>query len=121
KDQQQRYQESIDSVFAGKTPEFWPDLKPTGTEFQQKVWQALLQIPKGEVWSYTELGSYIGAVKGAARAVGSACGANPIALYIPCHRVLRQDGDLGGFAWGLPVKEHLLRVEAKSPNLELEL
>lgn len=109
--EQQRYQAAIDAIYAGLAPAWWPTLLPQGTAFQQRVWQALLQIPKGEVWSYGELAEFIGAPKGAARAVGSACGRNPIALFIPCHRVVRQNGGLGGFGWGLPVKRHLLKHE----------
>lgn len=108
---QQHYQAAIDAVYAGETPAWWPTLHPQGTAFQQRVWQGLLQIPKGEVWSYGELAEFIGSPKGAARAVGTACGRNPIALFIPCHRIVRQNGGLGGFGWGLPMKRHLLKNE----------
>jgi|SRR5699024_1231215 len=111
---QQRYQAAIDAIYAGASPPWWPTLQPQGTAFQQRVWQGLLQIPKGEVWSYGELAEFIGAPKVAARAVGSACGRNPIALFIPCHRVVRQNGGLGGFGWGLAMKRHLLNNEGIS-------
>lgn len=102
---------AIQAVLQGTTPQWMPELAPVGSEFQQRVWQGLLQIPKGEVWSYADLAVHIGASPTASRAVGTACGANPIALLIPCHRVVRKDGGLGGFAWGLPLKRHLLRCE----------
>ena len=86
-----------------------------GTVFQQRVWSALRQIPRGETRTYKDLASAIGAPK-AVRAVGSACGANPVALVIPCHRALRTDGGLGGYAWGLERKQKLLKIERKRPG-----
>ncbi len=83
-----------------------------GTVFQQRVWAALRQIPRGETRTYKDIALAIGAPK-AVRAVGSACGANPVALVIPCHRALRTDGGLGGYAWGLGRKEKLLKIERK--------
>lgn len=83
-----------------------------GTVFQQRVWSALRQIPRGETRTYRDIASAIGAPK-AVRAVGSACGANPVALVIPCHRALRTDGGLGGYAWGLERKQKLLKIERK--------
>jgi AraC family transcriptional regulator of adaptative response/methylated-DNA-[protein]-cysteine methyltransferase len=83
-----------------------------GTVFQQRVWQALRRIPRGETRTYREIASEIGA-PAAVRAVGSACGANPVALVVPCHRAVRTDGGLGGYAWGLPVKERLLEIEKR--------
>jgi len=81
-----------------------------GTPFQQRVWHELGRIPRGTTISYGELASRIGAPK-AVRAVGTACGANPVALVVPCHRVVRADGTLGGYAWGVERKVSLLRVE----------
>ncbi|HEX2565618.1 MAG TPA: methylated-DNA--[protein]-cysteine S-methyltransferase [Burkholderiales bacterium] len=81
-----------------------------GTVFQRRVWDALLRIPRGETRTYAELARSLGA-PAAVRAVGSACGANPVALVIPCHRALRTDGGLGGYAWGLGRKERLLKME----------
>lgn len=86
-------------------------LAPRGTNFQIKVWQALLTIPRGAVVSYAMLARAIGAPK-AARAIGGACAANPIAVLIPCHRVLRDTGALGGYAFGLERKRALLAWEA---------
>jgi len=83
-----------------------------GTVFQRKVWNELLRIPRGETRTYAEIARAIGAPD-AVRAVGSACGANPVALFVPCHRAVRTDGGLGGYAWGLPVKERLLEVEKR--------
>lgn len=84
-----------------------------GTVFQRKVWDALRSIPRGETRSYGEIARAIGAPK-AVRAVGSACGANPVALVIPCHRALRADGSLGGYAWGVERKQKLLAIEKRA-------
>ncbi len=81
-----------------------------GTAFQLRVWEALRRIPSGETRTYSQVAAEIGAPR-AVRAVGSACGANHVALIVPCHRVIRQDGSLGGYRWGLDVKEALLRAE----------
>lgn len=94
-------------------------LAPRGTNFQVKVWQALLAIPPGAVTTYAAIARAIGA-PGAARAVGSACGANPIALLIPCHRVLRGSGALGGYAFGLTRKRALIAWEAARQNSDTE-
>jgi len=83
-----------------------------GTEFQQAVWAALRAIPPGETRSYGEIAATIGR-PGAVRATGSACGGNLLAVLIPCHRVLRGDGSLGGYAWGLDRKEALLAREKR--------
>jgi AraC family transcriptional regulator of adaptative response/methylated-DNA-[protein]-cysteine methyltransferase len=81
-----------------------------GTAFQQRVWQALREIPVGSTASYTEVAVRIGLPK-AARAVAQACGANALAVAIPCHRVLRTDGDLSGYRWGVERKRVLLERE----------
>jgi AraC family transcriptional regulator of adaptative response/methylated-DNA-[protein]-cysteine methyltransferase len=81
-----------------------------GTVFQRKVWDALRRIPAGETRTYREIARAIGAPE-AVRAVGSACGANPVALAVPCHRAVRTDGGLGGYAWGLERKRQLLQNE----------
>lgn len=81
-----------------------------GTPFQLAVWSELLKIPKGETLSYAQLANKLGKPK-AARAVGSACGANPIPFLVPCHRVVASDGGLGGFAFGLIMKQQLLERE----------
>ncbi|MEM1020057.1 MAG: bifunctional transcriptional activator/DNA repair enzyme AdaA [Sphingomonadales bacterium] len=81
-----------------------------GTAFQQRVWKALQRIPPGETRTYADIAAAVGAPS-ASRAVGTACGANPLAVAIPCHRVLRGDGGLGGYRWGLARKKALLSKE----------
>lgn len=81
-----------------------------GTELQRKVWNTIAQIPVGETISYRELAARVDRPE-AIRAVASACGANPVPLVIPCHRVIASDGSLGGFIWGLPYKHALLERE----------
>ena len=83
-----------------------------GTVFQRRVWEALRRIPRGETRTYSDIAREIGA-PAAVRAVGSACGANPVALVVPCHRAVRTDGGLGGYAWGLGVKKRLLEIEKR--------
>ncbi|MBU3691263.1 MAG: MGMT family protein [Solirubrobacterales bacterium] len=82
----------------------------SGTPFQERVWGELTRIPRGEVVTYGELARRVGS-PGAARAVGSACGANPVSLLIPCHRVIASDGSLGGFRWGAVRKAKILGSE----------
>ena len=84
-----------------------------GTAFQQRVWQALRGIPAGETASYAEIAERIGAPK-AVRAVAQACGANPVAVAIPCHRVVRSDGDISGYHWGVERKRMLLDREGRA-------
>lgn len=102
---------ALKAFFAGSTSalESLP-LDIEGTEFQKKTWKALRKIPSGEVCSYSKIAKQIGKSK-AARAVGTACGKNPILLAIPCHRVIAADGSLGGFTGGLPLKRALLKFE----------
>lgn len=95
----------IDGAFNGRGR-----LAPIGGPFQIKVWEALLAVPEGQTTSYSALAQAIGAPK-AARAIGNAVGANPLAVLIPCHRVLRKSGELGGYHWGLPRKRRLLAFE----------
>jgi methylated-DNA-[protein]-cysteine S-methyltransferase len=85
----------------------------SGTTFQQKVWRVLATIPYGETRSYGWVARKVGN-PGASRAVGSACGANPVPVIIPCHRVIASDGSIGGFGGGLPMKRRLLSLERKS-------
>lgn len=94
----------------GETPCPALPLDLRGTPFQQKVWRALQQLPAGAVVSYASLARAIGQPT-AVRAVGSACGANRVAVLIPCHRAVRTDGALGGFRWGLERKRALLARE----------
>ena len=81
-----------------------------GTDFQKSVWKALLEIPYGQTSSYKQIANLIGNPK-AVRAVGTACGNNPFLIIIPCHRIVKSDGSLGGFAYGSEVKKKLLKLE----------
>lgn len=85
-------------------------LDPEGTDFQKSVWQALLEIPYGKTSSYKEIAKTIGKPK-ATQAVGTAIGKNPFFIIIPCHRVIKTDGSLGGFAYGKEIKKTLLEIE----------
>jgi O-6-methylguanine DNA methyltransferase len=102
---------ALKSVLAGKTAKSFPPIDLSdGTEFQQSVWRALQKISAGKTRSYGEIAGLIRKPK-AVRAVGGACGANPIPVLIPCHRVLAANGKLGGFSGGLDWKRKLLAVE----------
>lgn len=103
-------QKQLTEYFAGKRQQFDLPLDFEGTEFQKKVWQALLSIPFGETRSYRDIAEQIGNVK-AVRAVGAANGKNPISIIAPCHRVVGKNGKLVGFAGGLDNKDILLRLE----------
>ena len=85
-------------------------VEQSGTEFQMDVWQALREIPAGQVRRYGELATALGR-PGASRAVGAACGRNAVALFVPCHRVVGASGSMTGFAWGVGVKHSLLARE----------
>ncbi len=100
----------LEAYFAGDLKEFDLPLAPRGTDFQMSVWKALRSIPYGETISYGALAERIGNPK-AVRAVGGANGKNPIAIIVPCHRVIGSDGTLTGFGGGLPIKEKLLALE----------
>ena len=99
---------SVAAVLAGKAVAVELDL--LGTAFQRRVWDALMKIPRGETRSYSALAAELGQPRGA-RAIASACAHNRIAILVPCHRVVRGDGSLGGYRWGLPLKQDLLRRE----------
>ncbi len=105
-------QQQLNEYFAGNRQQFNLPLDFEGTEFQQKVWQALLSIPFGETRSYKQIAEQIGNVK-AVRAVGAANGKNPISIIAPCHRVVGANGKLVGFAGGLNNKEILLQLESQ--------
>ncbi|HVZ85524.1 MAG TPA: methylated-DNA--[protein]-cysteine S-methyltransferase [Polyangia bacterium] len=102
----------MEEYFAGRRTRFDLSLAPQGTPFQRQVWQALQAIPYGETTSYGELARAIGR-PGAFRAVGGANNRNPIAIVIPCHRVIGADGSMTGYGGGLPNKHLLLALEAK--------
>ena len=111
-DSQMPFRKKILSLIAGESSLARVPLDIRGTVFQRKVWDALRRIPRGETRSYGEIARAIGAPR-AVRAVGSACGANPVAVVVPCHRALRSDGSMGGYAWGIPRKQKLLALEKK--------
>lgn len=100
----------LEEYVMGRRQAFDLPLRYSGTPFQTRVWDALCGIPYGETRTYGELAEYIGSPK-SARAVGRACHANPIAVIIPCHRVVGSSGSLTGFGGGIDVKERLLRLE----------
>jgi len=99
----------------GDTPLREVPLDVRGTAFQLKVWRELLRIPRGETRSYGEVAEAVGSPR-AARAVGTACGTNPVAFVVPCHRVIAADGGLGGYGFGLPVKRAILDAEQRDPT-----
>ena len=101
----------LDEYFTARRRAFQLPLDLRGTPFQQKVWSALLEIPYGETRSYAELARSIGEPK-AFRAVGAANGANPIAIMVPCHRVISSGGGIGGYGGGVPLKKRLLALES---------
>jgi methylated-DNA-[protein]-cysteine S-methyltransferase len=107
----------LNEYFAGRRKTFSLTLDFAGTQFQRKVWQALLEIPFGQTRSYGEIAKRIGA-PAAVRAVGAANGRNPISIVAPCHRVIGATGKLTGFAGGLDAKAHLLALEEKSDHAD---
>lgn len=109
----------LKAYFAGKLRQFDLPLAPQGTDFQQRVWLELLRIAYGATASYGEIAQRLGEA-GASRAVGAANGQNPIAIVIPCHRVIGADGRLTGYGGGLPVKQFLLEHEQKYSEFALE-
>lgn len=100
----------LQEYFQKKRKEFQIPVKPVGTDFQRLVWKALREIPYGQVVSYKDIAQKIGNPK-ACRAVGMANNKNPIAIIIPCHRVIGKDGSLTGYAGGLDLKKYLLDLE----------
>lgn len=101
---------ALRNILAGNEPVELPPLDPVGTEFQKKVWRALRKIPLGKTRSYGDIATQIGQPR-AVRAVGGACGANPIPVLVPCHRVLAANNKIGGFSGGLDWKRTLLARE----------
>ncbi|MGI9545255.1 MAG: methylated-DNA--[protein]-cysteine S-methyltransferase [Cyclobacteriaceae bacterium] len=108
----------LEEYFAGRRKEFSVHLDPDGTPFQLSVWKELMKIPFGRTTSYIKVAVQLGDVK-AIRAVGGANGKNPIPIIIPCHRVIGSNGQLTGYAGGLPRKRWLLDHEAVSAQLPL--
>jgi methylated-DNA-[protein]-cysteine S-methyltransferase len=106
----------LEAYFAGELRDFDIELAPTGTPFQLQVWQALRAIPYGQTASYGEIARAVGQ-PGAARPVGGANNRNPIAIVVPCHRVIGSGGSLTGYGGGLPRKRQLLALETGTPAL----
>jgi methylated-DNA-[protein]-cysteine S-methyltransferase len=104
-------QQQLKEYFAGERTTFDVPLKLTGTPFQQRVWDALKDIPYGEVTTYGQLAATLGMVPGASRAVGLANGKNPVSIIVPCHRVIGSTGNLTGYGGGLDRKQRLLDHE----------
>ena len=100
----------LEEYLSGKRTEFDIEIEMIGTEFQKKVWKELLNIPYGETRSYKDIAIAIGNEK-ACRAVGNANNKNPIAIIVPCHRVVGSNGSMTGYAGGLNIKEKLLKIE----------
>lgn len=102
--------QQLNEYFEGKRKQFDLDVQPKGTDFERSVWKQLILIPFGETRSYRQIAQALGNPN-ACRAVGRANGANPIAIVVPCHRVIGANGTLTGFGGGLPTKEFLLKLE----------
>jgi methylated-DNA-[protein]-cysteine S-methyltransferase len=105
------YEDQLHEYLQGKLRDFTCPLDPVGTDFQKRCWEALRTIPYGETRSYAQIANQIGAPR-AFRAVGQANHSNPIAIIIPCHRVIGAGGSLTGYGGGLKMKEELLRLES---------
>ena len=104
----------LERYLSGRLRDFQLPLEATGTPFQQRVWTELTRIPYGSTASYGEIAVRLGMARGASRAVGLANGSNPIAIVVPCHRVIGSSGTLTGYAGGLNRKRFLLGLEATS-------
>jgi methylated-DNA-[protein]-cysteine S-methyltransferase len=104
-------EQQLKEYFAGERKDFDVPLKLTGTPFQQRVWEALQDIPYGEVTTYGQLAASLGLAPGASRAVGLANGKNPVSIIVPCHRVIGSTGSLTGYGGGLDRKQRLLDHE----------
>ncbi len=110
------YVAELKEYFAGRRKKFSLPLDLRGTEFQKRCWQALLKIPYGKTCSYADIARQVGSPR-SFRAVGQANHNNPVAIIVPCHRVVTSDGKLGGYGGGLAMKEKLLRLEGAMQEL----
>jgi len=110
-----RWVKTVVEHLDGREPKAGLPLDIRATAFQRQVWEALCRIPRGETRTYAQVAHEVGRPK-AARAVGRACATNPVPILVPCHRVLRGGGSLGGYAFGLPVKRALLGLEGARPD-----
>jgi methylated-DNA-[protein]-cysteine S-methyltransferase len=113
--------EQVDDYFAGERRVFSLKLRLDGTTFQQRVWSALQEIAFGDAWTYGDLARRLGLPAGSSRAVGGANGRNPVAIIVPCHRVIGGDGALTGYAGGVQRKQHLLTLEGGPGRAQLDL
>ncbi len=112
--------QQLQSYFEGNSQNFNLTLDPDGTDFQKKVWDLLLKIPYGKTWTYADMANKLGDPK-VIRAAASANGKNPVAIVIPCHRVIGTNGSLTGYAGGLENKRYLLDLENRVANGVMEL
>ena len=113
----EKTRKQVNEYFSGNRKEFDIPLLMIGTDFQRRVWKALIRIPYGATSTYGRIAEDIG-IPTAARAVGGATGANPISIIIPCHRVIGSNGGLVGYGGGLPLKKWLLRLEQGGTRTE---
>jgi len=113
--------EQVDDYFAGERRVFSLKLRLDGTTFQQRVWSALQEIAFGDAWTYGDLARRLGLPAGSSRAVGGANGRNPVAIIVPCHRVIGGNGELTGYAGGVERKQHLLTLEGGPGRAQLTL
>ncbi len=104
--------QEISDYFSGRIKKFLNIPFPKGTDFQQKIWQALIEVPYGSTVSYQEIAIAAGSPL-ACRAAGNALNINPLPIIIPCHRVISKDGTIGGFGSGIDIKKSLLKIEQK--------
>lgn len=109
----QKAKQELDEYFSGKRKSFDVPLLMVGTDFQKRVWQALMSIPYGSTVSYMDVACRIGNPK-SVRAVAQAIGSNPLSIFVPCHRVVGSDGSLTGYAGGIEAKRSLLQLEGNS-------
>ena len=112
----QAWTRSVEALLAGRQPSRSISLDIRGTAFQQRVWQVLQRIPAGETKTYSEVASAMGEPR-AVRAVANACASNPLAVVVPCHRVVHSNGDVSGYRWGTDRKRRLLDNEGTNPRL----
>ncbi len=106
----------LDEYFNGKKPDWMPKIQLSGTDFQQRVWKLLMEIPYGETTTYGELAKKISPTM-SAQAIGQAVGKNPCCIIVPCHRVVGTRGSLGGYAYGTEMKRALLEFEKTNQKL----
>jgi methylated-DNA-[protein]-cysteine S-methyltransferase len=112
----EKTRKQVDEYLNGNRKEFGMPLLMVGTEFQRRVWKALMKVPYGATATYGQIAEDIGSPK-AVRAVGNANSANPISIIVPCHRIIGSDGELVGYGGGLSVKKRLLKLEQRNTGL----